>query len=556
MIFSNRIIKPRKKKEKYIQPKAVNVCLQNGSIKQKEDDIKYKPYTLPIVSPVFENPSIIIDDTETNILFKVYIPSDKPDFVENTEKIDKKDEICDFDNFSFNITIPKFKVHLSEGCNENEIKTSMYDFSKKLYPSCIFTDPTIVQRREDKPNNLIVNLNTHRHVNTKWLESLEYIDKISSVGSSQIFYLKKISNDLTEIKILKNIQDTTFENVNHVNKNQEYIYNFAKKKQYTESIGKMLRIQLIPHDRLYEDRVEQHPICLESSHCKVIVSLTTTPVRIMKILPTINSLVTQNRDISEVIINISTRYRRFRDPINNISEIESQINNLNNKVKTRVSLHYTDDYGPISKLIGGCEYIESKGYKESILCIVDDDTRYNHNVIGALCKMKSVSDPNHIISNSGFIFNGNRYIQVDKRRCSSCDIVEGFAGICIYYSNIDQNLKKFVGYYKTIDWNKENTCTLNHFLKACFLGDDYIISYYFRMKKYNLIRIPYGLGKIFQSDYGFDEDALHKNAFFQSNLNGYQFIQTNIGVFHTFINKIKVCRDVQNVGLNHNKLFT
>lgn len=496
MIFSNRFIKPRKKKEKYIQPKAVNVCLQNEPVKQKEDYIKYKPYTLQKVSPVFENTSIIEGHTETNILFKVYIPSDKRDFVENTEKIDKKDEICDFDNFSFNITIPKFKVHLSEGCNENEIKTSMYDFSKK------------------------------------------------------------ISNDFTEMKILKNIQDATFENMNHVNTNQEYIYNFAKKKQYAESIGKMLRIQLIPHDRLYEDKVEQHPICLESSQCKVIVSLTTTPVRIMKILPTINSLVTQNRDISEVIINISTRYRRFRDPINNISEIESRINNLNKKVKTRVSLHYTDDYGPISKLIGGCEYIESKGYKESILCIVDDDTQYNHNVIGALCKMKSASDPNHIISNSGFIFDENRYIPVDKRRYSSCDIVEGFAGICIYYSNVDQNLKKFVGYYKTIDWNKENTCTLNHFLKACFLGDDYIISYYFRMKKYNLIRIPYGLTKIFQSEYGFDEDALHKNAFFQSNLNGYQFIQTNIGVFHTFINKIKVCRDVQNVGLNHNKLST
>ena len=40
--------------------------------------------------------------------------------------------------------------------------------------------------------------------------------------------------------------------------------------------------------------------------------------------------------------------------------------------------------------------------------------------------------------------------------------------------HLSQNLKKFVCYYKTIDWNKGNACILNQFLKACFLGDDYI----------------------------------------------------------------------------------
>lgn len=30
MIFSNQFVKPRKKKEKYIQPKTINLCLQSN----------------------------------------------------------------------------------------------------------------------------------------------------------------------------------------------------------------------------------------------------------------------------------------------------------------------------------------------------------------------------------------------------------------------------------------------------------------------------------------------------------------------------------------------
>jgi hypothetical protein len=125
------------------------------------------------------------------------------------------------------------------------------------------------------------------------------------------------------------------------------------------------------------------------------------------------------------------------------------------------------------------------------------------------------------------------------------DVVEGFAGICIDYSDIDSRLSHFVQYYKCIDWSNVSNELTNQFLKSCFLGDDLVISYFYAKMGKTLYKVNGLLEYIQQSTYGFDSDALHKNPEFQTNMGSYRFMYTNIVMFDLFLQKIQVCQEIR-----------
>jgi len=67
-------------------------------------------------------------------------------------------------------------------------------------------------------------------------------------------------------------------------------------------------------------------------------------------------------------------------------------------------------------------------------------------------------------------------------------------------------------------------------LSASFLGDDFLLSNVYKDKW----AIGNGRQYIKPCDYGFNDDALHKNNSFGSNMGSYLFLHQNIKIFNTF----------------------
>lgn len=115
------------------------------------------------------------------------------------------------------------------------------------------------------------------------------------------------------------------------------------------------------------------------------------------------------------------------------------------------------------------------------------------------------------------------------------EYVEGYAGICFHYNQIHDLILNYVKYYKCINFDDDNNL-INKYLRASFMGDDYILSKTYK-KKYCC---KYGREMLQPFDYGFNDDALHKNNTFGSNMGTYKFLDENNKILKTFYNKINL----------------
>ena len=109
----------------------------------------------------------------------------------------------------------------------------------------------------------------------------------------------------------------------------------------------------------------------------------------------------------------------------------------------------------------------------------------------------------------------------------------------LYFDQCNTDSYQFIDYYKTINFNSNDY--INKYLKASFLGDDFIISNYFK-NKYSLVN---GRSYINPLIYGFQADALHKNNEFGSNMGSYKYLNDNKKILDTFYNKIKLNREIR-----------
>jgi hypothetical protein len=294
----------------------------------------------------------------------------------------------------------------------------------------------------------------------------------------------------------------------------------------------------------------------------IIVSLATTMSRIESFFTVIESIEAIDR-VFKVVIQLCKEYKRFKTvvPDQDLYAVMShpilmRLNAKNGYQKYVV--HVTEDWGPITKLMGVYAYCTQNQYTESKIVIIDDDTEYLDNCLSDLVRYKT---PKNIVSGSGFLFfERMEYTIIDetgnrKGHLNRADIVEGFSGICFQYDDINAKFMRFIKYYCTIDWIKSPeqsesetyNCRVNTFLKACFLGDDFVISYYFGKSK-ALYKVFGYIDSLKQQDYGYGADALHQNVVFQSNNGSYLYILQNIDIFEALLLRIDVCAQIRQLG--------
>jgi len=101
----------------------------------------------------------------------------------------------------------------------------------------------------------------------------------------------------------------------------------------------------------------------------IYISLTTIPQRIKNLSKSVESLLNQTHKPDKIFINIPSKYKRFKETINN-----DQIPKFSD---TRVEITRCEDYGPGTKLLGSIEKIK----KNSLIILVDDDHSYEDYMI-------------------------------------------------------------------------------------------------------------------------------------------------------------------------------
>ena len=255
-----------------------------------------------------------------------------------------------------------------------------------------------------------------------------------------------------------------------------------------------------------------------------ILSCSTIPSRIeylVKIIPMMKLR------YKYFVINICEKYKRFGK-----FKIPKSLLLLCKQNK-RVIFQFIDDAGPLCKYIGGFEFLKKKGLANDKLIIIDDDTFYHNDLFYELMDHKT---KDNITTGSGFNYDENRNYQIVN---GDTEMVEGYGGICFDLNDYSDFIKYYSGYYKCInDFKSDNI--VERYLCASFLGDDFIISNMYE----NKYAIKDGRKYINPQGYGFNEDALHKNNSFGSNMGSYLYLHENIQILNTFKNKYELNKEI------------
>tara|TARA_R110000796_G_scaffold157573_3_gene274250 strand:- start:8830 stop:9570 length:741 start_codon:yes stop_codon:yes gene_type:complete len=234
------------------------------------------------------------------------------------------------------------------------------------------------------------------------------------------------------------------------------------------------------------------------------------------------------------VINICEEYKRF-----GTFKIPRELIALCKKNK-RVVFQFINDYGPICKYVGGFKFMQKKQITNDRLIIIDDDIFYHRDLFMELQENKT---DNNITTGSGFNYDSNReYIVVEGKT----ETVEGYGGICFNSNQQNDFITWFVEFYKTIDCG--TTGTVDKYLMACFLGDDFILSNIYPDKH----AIKGGRKYIQPLDYGLEADALQNNTIFNGNMGSYLYLHKNITILETF--KLKFELNKQIVSLQNKTL--
>jgi hypothetical protein len=271
----------------------------------------------------------------------------------------------------------------------------------------------------------------------------------------------------------------------------------------------------------------------------ILVSLTTSPSRLLKLKKVINSIKRQTLLPSKIILNLPDKFGRTNEEY----LIPEWIENDNFIYVNRCG----EDYGPITKIF---PTLFLSNNPETIIISIDDDIEYSNKLVEEFVKHSLCYDVVFSTSNFNLIKNGE--IDLSRRHFGYYNIIEGYGGI-IYKRKFFQN--DFFDYFNYIKNNRD-----------CFFSDDLIISNYLSMKRIgkvciNNIYLDVKKNKILA--YGNSKDALHNGA----NLNLYSnFKRYKLAKNFLIKNKIYYIRELFNTniktyltptkfGINFNKFW-
>ena len=219
----------------------------------------------------------------------------------------------------------------------------------------------------------------------------------------------------------------------------------------------------------------ESPEIINNDSIEIIISLTTSPKRLPKIKPVIDSIMNQSLLPDKIILNLPYIFKRFNTTFDNIPTFITD--------NPKIIINRCEDIGPITKILPTIPLVKNM---DSIIISIDDDIIYLNNFIELLVN-KAQTNPDCVITGSAASSYANNLYE----------LAEGFAGI-LYR-------KKFL-----IDFPIEE---IKDYPKSCYLGDDLIISNFLR-KKNIPIMAEFDIRKdIFSNNrilsYANESDALH-----------------------------------------------
>ncbi len=228
---------------------------------------------------------------------------------------------------------------------------------------------------------------------------------------------------------------------------------------------------------------------------RLVVSLTTTPERIARIRPVLDSIMRQQYEPDLVLLHVPYVLRRDGRRYQLPDWLEEY---------PKVLVHRTEDRGPATKLLGA---LELERDPDTLIVTLDDDVAYPDFVVRHLLA-RAERDPNaaHTVvggrlarDEDGDIDADSEFgLEIARRDGAEVEILAGFGGVIYRRRFFADDIYDIAGYSL-----------------PCFLGDDLNLSYYLhrrsipiRVVRNGLLRRPWS----WALGYAEDEGSLRAGA--------------------------------------------
>lgn len=233
---------------------------------------------------------------------------------------------------------------------------------------------------------------------------------------------------------------------------------------------------------------------------KIVVSFTTSPTRINKCGPMINSILDQTRKPDLFLLNIPEEFARTGESYIVPKYIRKSL--TVNRIKM--------DYGPATKILPAVMYLRERAGtydpEDTRIIYLDDDIAYPKRMIETYEKMIPPKDDN-VWTSTGFDFV-NMNLSGKRAHKDTATIAEGYGSVCVKLNTFGDDFVEYMTRYTALD------------NQICRLSDDVILSNYYHRQNRGIyiMNIPgfLSIHDIWQEkkilDYGNEADALHLGA--------------------------------------------
>lgn len=233
---------------------------------------------------------------------------------------------------------------------------------------------------------------------------------------------------------------------------------------------------------------------------KIVVSFTTSPTRINKCGPMINSILDQSRRPDLFLLNIPEEFARTGDTYVVPKYIRKSL------TVNRIAV----DYGPATKIVPSVLYLRERADtydpEHTRIIYLDDDIAYPKKMVETYEKMIPPND-NNVWTSTGFDFV-NMFLDGKRGHKDVATIAEGYGSVCVKLNTFGDDFIEYMTRYTAID------------NQICRLSDDVILSNYYHRRNVGIyiMNIPglMSINDIWQEkkilDYGNEADALHLGA--------------------------------------------
>lgn len=254
---------------------------------------------------------------------------------------------------------------------------------------------------------------------------------------------------------------------------------------------------LISKNKVYVKVIPKKP--------RIVISLTTSPTRITKLQPVIDSMMKQTIQPDKIYLNLPNVFKRdnttFTLPL---PEFITQ-----NK---SIYVHFCEDIGPATKIL---PVLSLEKDPDTILISIDDDINYPPQLIETFLGF-SQDYPDACLTGTSYMLKENTnkmYSNTpEKLQGQEVELLEGYSGVLYKRKFFSEAVLKKL--YKSINENK-----------GCKFGDDFSISNALISEGIQIIMIGItfnAVAEIMPFEYGFQNDALHLGSSGKYNNQNYE----------------------------------